>query len=145
MTGNIVMMAIKTGTHRLLNQIRASRMKVITGVERNTTSIGLTNELKFAEVPAKIPTNKATINETRKPKSPRETVADTEKIKSAEKMIFTRSIATFSGGGRMNGEFIKMEITFHTSSIKTTDETANILFVVKKVFIWNFPSNDIRV
>jgi hypothetical protein len=74
----MVIMAIKTGTHRFENQISARRMKAITGVDLSTTRIGLRNEKKFGEVPAKIPVMSATTRAIMNPNKPRATVAETE-------------------------------------------------------------------
>jgi hypothetical protein len=68
--GNMVNIAINTGTWFTLNQMSAKRIRDITGVDRIVTRMGCKKALNFSCMPARIPSDKARMNEIIKPIKP---------------------------------------------------------------------------
>jgi hypothetical protein len=112
---------MKTGTLLTSNQIRASNIREITGVDLIVTRMGCKNALNLLLIPAMIPSVIASTNEIKKPIIPRKIVAPMIERKFASVNNFPTAIIVFSGEGRISSESIIMEPAFHKATRKITD------------------------
>ncbi len=145
MNGNIVSIAIKTGTNPGLNQIRAKRISAIIGVDRMVTRIGRRKALKWGFIPAIIPNPKPRIADRINPVMPRRIVVPTVSRNLLSAKRFRVVISVFPGDGRTYSESKCIARIFHNASIKTTDARLTYCLLVKEIFIRYFSSNNIRV
>jgi hypothetical protein len=97
--GNIVKKAINTGTRSTLNQIKASKIKEITGVDRKVTSMGFKKAWNEELTPARIPSPSPRINENKNPASPLMMVSPTIEMKFFETRRSMVARMVDSGGG----------------------------------------------
>jgi len=104
MKGNMVRNAIKMATKSTLNQIKAKRIKDITGVDRIITSIGFMKASNDLFIPAKIPSDTARMNEMVNPINPLKTVAPITFIKFFETKSLNVAIKVDSGDGKIRSE-----------------------------------------
>ncbi|HRW62716.1 MAG TPA: hypothetical protein P5132_04475 [Bacteroidales bacterium] len=100
----MVKKAIKIGTISTLNQIRASNINDITGVDLIVTKIGFKKALKVSFVPASIPNPTPNINEAAKPIIPRKTVKPIAGKNFSDKIILNVEIKVDSGDGKINSD-----------------------------------------
>lgn len=143
--GNIVSIAMKTGTEPGLSQIRAKRISAIIGVERMTTRIGFRKALKLGLIPAITPKPTPKMADIINPRIPRNTVEPTtdKKLMSPNRFIVVRKV--FSGEGRIKSESNFMDNSFQMTSIKPTVAKLIYCLVVNECFIRDLSSNNIGV
>src|SRR6056297_2851402 len=114
----------------------ARRINEITGVDRMVTKRGCRKALNFSRMPARIPKDKASISEMKKPSSPRKMVDPMVLKNSGSVVSWMRLKNVFSGEGKINSEETISEPAFHNIIRKTTEIKVYVLFFVNKFFIW---------
>jgi len=100
----MVKKAINIGTISTLNQIRASNINDITGVDLIVTKIGFKKALKVSFVPASIPKPTPKMKDAANPIIPRKTVSPIAGKKFSDKIILNVEIKVDSGDGKINSD-----------------------------------------
>ena len=142
--GNMVRNPMKTGTWSTRNQIKASRINEMTGVDRKVTITGLNPASIFLLNPDKIPTIRAAPNDRTNPRIPLNKVDPKAGKKDGAPIILIRVANDSTGPGRICLDPVILAINSHTRMSTITTVPLMTRLFADESFIGNSTANSYR-